>query len=417
MAKKLYDCIVVGGGAAGMMAAVTAARNGVQVLLIEGTSKLGSKILQTGNGKCNFTNYNMDVDMYNNDNHEFVRSALKLFNQYDAIDFFKSVGVFHKERNGYVYPHSETAASLREAFVHELDNKDVDVITETAVHSIRKDGDLFIVNDRYKAGKLIITAGSKAAPKTGSDGSGYQLVKSLGHNVIKPLPSLVQLISDNKLCKQMAGVRSTGTVNLYCGNSVYSDYGEIQYTDYGISGIPVFQISHYAVRALDMNEKVYADIDMIPDYSKEELMEYVRDNADTANKTIEQMFSGILNRKLVLAACARCSVDSGMPASIHNIKKIELVISSMKKFRFNITGNKSFDNAQVCQGGVSLDEINPKTMESCIVEGLYFAGEIMDVDGRCGGYNLQWAWTSGYIAGTSAAHDSKENTDVKSTQG
>lgn len=416
MAKKLYDCIVVGGGAAGMMSAITAARNNMQVLLIEGTSRLGNKILQTGNGKCNFTNYNMDADMYNNDNHEFISSALKMFNQYDAVDFFKSVGVFHRERNGYVYPHSETAASLREALVHELDNKGVDVITDVSVHSIRKDDGVFVVNDRYKAVKLIITAGSKAAPKTGSDGSGYQLALSLGHSIIKPLPSLVQLISDNKYCKQMAGVRSTGTINLYCDKSIYSDYGEIQYTDYGISGIPVFQISHHAVKSLYMNEKVYADIDMIPDYSKEELMEYVYENADTANKTIEQMFSGILNRKLVAAACARCSVDSAMPASLYNIKKIELVISSMKKFRFNITGNKSFDNAQVCQGGVSLDEINPETMESCIVEGLYFAGEIMDVDGKCGGYNLQWAWTSGYIAGISAANDNKENTDVKSTQ-
>lgn len=414
MSKKTYDCIVAGGGASGIMAAVTAARNGLKVLLIEGTEKLGSKILQTGNGKCNFTNYDMNSGMFNNDNKEFIEKALNKFNQYEAVDFFKSIGIFPKDRNGYVYPHSETAASLREALLIELDDREVDIVTGVAVHKVIRVNETFVINDRFFGKTFILAAGSKAAPKTGSDGSGYDVAAALSHTIIKPLPALVQLISDNKLCKIAVGVRSTGSINLYCNESQYCEYGEIQYTDYGISGIPVFQLSHYAVKGVDMNKKVFADIDMIPDYSREELMEYVRNTVNTSCKTIEQLFSGILNRKLVVMACERCHIDSGMPASHENIKKIDMVIAAMKKFRFNITGYKSFDNAQVCQGGVSLDEINPDTMESCIVEGIYFAGEIMDVDGKCGGYNLQWAWTSGYIAGMSAVLRCKESSDGES---
>ncbi len=409
MSQKIYDCIVVGAGAAGMISAISAARGGADVLLIEGRKTAGSKLLQTGNGKCNFTNYYMETDAYNNPDKAFVERALKRFNQYQAIDFFESIGVFHKERNGYVYPHSETAASLRWAIEFELSRLGVRVVSDVKVTDIKKK-DIFYINDTYMSQNVIIAAGSKAAPKTGSDGSGYELSEKMGHTVVKPLPALVQLISDSKACKVAAGVRSTGVVTLNCGDSVYSEYGEIQYTDYGISGIPVFQISRFAVSALDKGDKVYAVIDMIPDYSQEQLMEYFYDaasltasNGNKADKTIEYMFSGILNRKLIAAVCISLNINPDTPAVHKNESIINNVVKAMKNFRFNLTGFKSFDSAQVCQGGVTLDEINAETMESKLVSGLYFAGEIMDVDGKCGGYNLQWAWTSGYIAGKAIA--------------
>jgi predicted Rossmann fold flavoprotein len=401
MSKILYDCIVVGGGAAGMMSAVTAARNGASVLLLEGTSKTGIKILQTGNGKCNFTNYNMSAEMFNSENKEFIANALAQFNQNDAIDFFRSIGVFPKEKNGYVYPHSETAASVREALINELFRLHVEVVTNEPAVSIEK-RDEFTVNGTYKGKSLILAAGSKAAPKTGSDGSGYILAEKMGHTVVKPLPSLVQLVSDDKICKKMAGVRSTGSVSIHVDLDVYSDYGEIQYTDYGISGIPVFQISHQAVKGLDSGKKVFAEIDMIPDYSEDELMDYVTESVKTAPKNIDQLFSGILNKKLVLAVCEKKSIRADERITEKNIDLAGKAIAAMKNFKIRISGNKSFENAQVCQGGVALSEINPQTLESRILSGLYFAGEIMDVDGKCGGYNLQWAWTSGYIAGMNA---------------
>jgi predicted Rossmann fold flavoprotein len=398
MSKILYDCIVVGGGAAGMMSAVTAARKGACVLLLEGTSKTGTKILQTGNGKCNFTNYNMSAEMFNSENKEFVANALAQFNQNDVIDFFRSIGVFPKEKNGYVYPHSETAASVREALINELFRLHVEVVTNEPAVSIEK-RDVFTVNGTYKGKTIILAAGSKAAPKTGSDGSGYILAKKMGHTVVKPLPSLVQLVSDDKICKKMAGVRSTGSVSIYVGSDVYSDYGEIQYTDYGISGIPVFQISHQAVKGLDSGKKVFAEIDMIPDYSEDELMDYVAESVKAAPKNIDQLFSGILNKKLVLAVCEKEGIKADVKITEKNIDLAGKAVAAMKNFKIQISGNKSFENAQVCQGGVELSEINPQNLESRLVSGLYFAGEIMDVDGKCGGYNLQWAWTSGYIAG------------------
>jgi hypothetical protein len=306
--------------------------------------------------------------------------------------------VFPKEKNGYVYPHSETAASVREALINEMFRLHVEVVTNEPAVSIEK-RDEFTVNGTYKGKNIVLAAGSKAAPKTGSDGSGYILAKKMGHTVVKPLPSLVQLVSDDKICKKMAGVRSTGSVSVHVGSDVFSDYGEIQYTDYGISGIPVFQISHQAVKGLDDGKKVFAEIDMIPDYSEDELMDYVTESVKANPKNIDQLFSGILNKKLVLAVCEKEGIKADVKVTEKNIDMAKKAVAAMKNFKIKISGNKSFENAQVCQGGVALSEINPLNFESRFTSGLYFAGEIMDVDGKCGGYNLQWAWTSGYIAG------------------
>ena len=309
--ENRYDCVVIGGGASGMMAAITAARNGARVAIVEHTARLGSKILQTGNGKCNFTNLDMDISKFQNDNKEFVGQVLDMFDQNATIEFFKELGVWHKERAGYVYPHSETAASLQEALRLEVERLGISVYLRCRASEINKVSDntydMVLAEDETdnKVGisviNIIIATGSKAAPKTGSDGSGYKIAKKFGHTVKKPLPALVQLISDNNLCKSMAGVRSTGKVMLYVDDvCVSSDIGEIQYADYGISGIPVFQISRYAVEAVDKGKSVKAIIDMIPDISKEELYNDVRIRKECeTTKSVEQFFAGSVNKKLV----------------------------------------------------------------------------------------------------------------------
>ena len=223
----------------------------------------------------------------------------------------------------------------------------------------------------------------------------------MGCSVKRPLPALVQLKSDNKFCKIMAGVRSTGTVKIYIdGEEISRDTGEIQYTDYGISGIPVFQVSRFAVRGVFEKKKVTAAIDMISDIEYDEIASDIEMRIKREpQKTIEQFFAGIVNKKLVSAAAKSINADINMPVGEAGKEMCFLIVKQLKNFIFNITGYKGFENAQVCQGGIELSQINPDTMESLNTKGLYFAGEIVDVDGKCGGYNLQWAFSSGHLAG------------------
>ena len=402
------DCIVIGGGAAGMMSAVCAAQGGASVILIEHTARLGSKILQTGNGKCNFTNLHMQADCYQNGNPDFVMQVLNTFPVQDTLEFFENAGIYHKDRNGYVYPHSETAASLQSALRYEVEQSGVTVFTEQSVLSVeKKDGSFYVTTDTdsFCGHACILATGSKAAPKTGSDGSGYTLARKFGHHIIKPLPALVQLTSDNSLCKAMSGVRSTGTVTVFAdGNPVASDTGEIQYTDYGISGIPVFQVSRYAVKAADSKRIVTAVVDMLPDFEAETLItQSIKRMYQHNTQDIVTFFSGLLNKKLVQAVAKSCGYPAGTTMDALGKKGIAKMITAFKDFSFDITGSRSFDAAQICQGGVSLSEIDPQSMQSLKCRGLFFAGELLDVDGKCGGYNLQWAWSSGHLAGTSAA--------------
>lgn len=259
--------------------------------------------------------------------------------------------------------------------------------------------------DSFCGHACILATGSKAAPKTGSDGSGYTLARKLGHHIIKPLPALVQLTSDNPLCKAMSGVRSTGTVTVFAdGNPVASDTGEIQYTDYGISGIPVFQVSRYAVKAADSKRIVTAVLDMLPDFEAETLItQSIKRMYQHNTQDIVTFFSGLLNKKLVQAVAKNCGYPAGTTMDALGKKGIAKMITAFKDFSFDITGSRSFDAAQICQGGVSLEEVDSQFMQSLLCPGLFFAGELLDVDGKCGGYNLQWAWSSGHLAGTSAA--------------
>ncbi len=404
---KEHECIVIGGGAAGMMAAITLAGYGIDVCILEHTPKIGTKILQTGNGKCNFTNLYMDESMYQNEDKKWVMDVISRFTVSDTLEFFKKIGVYYKQKNGYVYPLSMTAASLQNALRLELENKKIRIHTNTIVNNIlklqKKDGKFKIECEGidYIADAVIIATGSRASSKTGSDGSGYELVKKLGINVVKPLPALVQLVAqDKKLCSIAAGVRSNGKVGIFVdGVETAKDTGEIQYTDYGISGIPVFQVSRYAVKALDEKKDVQAYIDMLPDIDDKDT-EYILEYRiiNEGYKTVEQFFEGMINKKLAAMVCRRCNVDKGSIVSKLKISEIKKLIDCMKNFNIHIVGDKGFESGQICQGGVDLNDVSSSDMQSKKVKGIFFAGEVLDVDGKCGGYNLQWAWSSARAA-------------------
>ena len=405
---------IVGAGASGLMAAITAAKNGADVCIYENKDKAGKKILATGNGRCNFTNTCQDPSFYRSENKEFPVNVLKKFDYKAVLDFFYDLGICTNDRNGYIYPKSDQAAAVLEVLLMEAKRVGVKIITDCKIAEIRKRKKEFkLINengDVFRADKVILCAGSKASPVTGSDGSGYALAKSLGHSLIPVLPSLVQLRCKEKFYKKVSGVRVNGKVTLYVDNKeVASDTGEIQLTNYGISGIPVFQVSRYASIGLYKKKEVKAVINFMPDFSKDELNKFICDRiSKRPEKTLDEFFTGIFNKKLSQLFVSILNLKENTKVSAlkeNDINRMDKLISS---FTTVVTETNSFEQAQVCCGGINTKEIDNNTLESLYVKDLYFAGEIMDVDGICGGYNLQWAWSSGYTAGISAS--GKDNT-------
>ncbi len=401
---------IIGGGAAGMMAAITAAKTAkdkCEIILIEHTDRLGKKILATGNGKCNLTNRRIEKEFYRGNNPKFAMEALEHFGFEDTIKFFNDVGLMLREKNGYFYPYSEQAAVVNDVLRLELNRLGIKVYLSTNIEKIvyaNSEFKLFFQGaGKLTCNKLIIAAGSKASPKTGSDGSGYALAKQLGHKIIKPLPALVQLVCKESFFKGIAGVRTDAKVTVDISGSVISERGELQLTEYGISGIPIFQVSRFVVGALDRKADFATYIDFLPDIVHKELMDFFKKQAKLSGKTVEEVLNGLMNKKLSVLIAKECKLSPSTEFARIKDKDFYVLIDKIKNFKVEVTGSRSFDMAQVCQGGVDTTELSSKTMESKLCKGLYFAGEIIDIDGACGGYNLQWAWTSGYLAGVDAA--------------
>lgn len=459
-----YEVIVIGAGASGLVAAIAAARAGSSVLVIEQKEKAGKKILATGNGKCNFTNMIQKPECYRSDDSAFAMKVLSCFDVNKTIEFFGELGIYPKNRGGYLYPNSEQALSVVQVLLMECERLKVAIHYNEKVTDIRKpdysvvtelsreaseikSGNRSKENNRtknnrnennrpesnkadrkkatdpslseaygktpadsekeeriYSCRKLIIAAGGCASPQLGSDGSGYALAKRFGHTVIKPLPALVQLKSPVKFLKTISGVRTNARVTLYAGQQQEAvEEGEILFTDYGISGIPVMQVSRYAAKALDMGEKVQLKLDFLPEISRTELIELLnRRMQKKQGNTLEEMMIGLLNHKLSYILMQEAGLDVYRNVKQVTKQEISKLAEYMKEFTLPVSQTNSFENAQVCAGGVSTEEIEETTMESKLYRNLYFTGELLDVDGTCGGYNLQWAWSTGYLAGSAA---------------
>ncbi len=399
---------VIGGGAAGMMAAITAAREGVKVTILEHKDRIGKKILSTGNGRCNFTNTYQTPACYRSDNRDFAWNIIQKFNVEKTISFFKELGIYPKDRNGYLYPYSDQAAAILEVLQIEIAKLDICVMTEINVLDIQpvKRG-IRVTTDKktITVDSVILACGSKAAPVTGSDGSGYQLAKLLGHRIVPVLPALVQLRCAEKFYKSISGVRVQGTVEIYADDiSLASDTGEIQLTNYGISGIPVFQVSRYAAKAIYQKQSVTAVLNFMPDMNKDEFLSFLQERITLCpHKTLDEFFTGIFPKKLCELWIRLSRLPKEMRVSDLSGEQLEKLVLLIQHLRTHITETNAFEQAQICCGGVDTTEINPDTLESNYVPGIYFAGELLDVDGICGGYNLQWAWSSGFVAGREAA--------------
>ncbi len=400
---------IIGGGAAGMMAAITAARQGALVTVLERGERVGRKLLSTGNGRCNLGNLALDAGQYFGSSREWIESALKRFDADDTIRFFQSLGILIKNKNGYLYPACEQAAVVLDALCIELKALGVSIVYNTKVNHIAREettGQILVRagEESYYFDSVVLACGGKAAPKTGSDGSGYKLAKQLGHGLIPTVPALVQLKCSETYLKAVAGVRADAEIMVVRrGKCVAKERGELQLTDYGISGIVVFQISSIVNYILREKEEAEGVINLLPDYTKEsfEQLCMIR-SLLKEGRNVEEFFTGLLHKKLICLFIKMAGLKPQMPVEEADEGQLRQVYEQCRQWKLHISGSNSYDNAQVCAGGVDTAEIT-KNMESGKVPGIYFAGEIMDVDGKCGGYNLQWAWSSGYLAGMAAA--------------
>ncbi len=394
------------------MTAIGAASSGAKVTILEQKEKIGKKILSTGNGRCNMTNEYMESICFRCDQEGFPMKVIERFNVKETLELFEEIGIFPKSKNGYIYPNSEQAVAVVDRLAQKLRKLKVTVITDCKVLEVQKHDIFHIVTSKgnHKGDRVILAAGSKAASKTGSDGSGYEIAKKLGHGVIQPLPALVQLRCKEKHYKTLAGIRCEASVEVIVANkALHKDKGEVQLTDYGISGIPVFQISRFASVGLNQGKKVEVFLDFLPNVEIKSLEEILKKRMERSiDELCEEFLVGLFHRKLghVLLQLAGISITEKVKSL--NEKKLLQLAWQIKNYKTQVIATNSFEQAQICCGGVDTKEIDTKTMESKKIKGLYIVGELLDVDGICGGYNLQWAWSSGMLAGRSIQENSND---------
>lgn len=401
------EIAVIGGGASGLMAAITAKKSGKEVIILERKDRILKKVLITGNGRCNITNVNANISNYFGKNISSVENILNRFTPQDTMDFFNELGIVCNEENrGKVYPLSGQASSVVDALRFEAERLGIKIETEFYVRKIEKDGFKFRIysEDRKKieAGRVILAAGGQSYPELGSNGSGFELAKELGHSVTKLSPSIVQLKTEKHQVKGLQGIKTDVAVTAYGDNKKICTYdGELLFTDYGISGNVVFNISF----VMPLYKNVEFEIDFMEKFDYNELYEILKERKRIlSHLTMENYFNGMINKKLGQFLSKVSGIEKlSKPVKDLNDSDIRKLCTVLKKYRVKILETTGFKNAQVTAGGVLLDEVNIETLESKIVKGLYFSGEVLDVYGECGGFNLQWAWASGYIAGENAA--------------
>ena len=378
--------IIIGSGASGLAAGISLLRCGYDVTILERNNISGKKLLLTGAGRCNFFNSDQNIVHYHSSDKAILAKIITSDNIHLVEDFITSLGIVPKVKDGYYYPFANQAYNMKELLERTYLDLGGKIKYNYLVEKIEKKNSLFLVNDTISCDKLILATGSKAYKMTGSDGIGYQLAKKFNHHIVKVLPSLTSLITREKI--NLKGVRVDAKVTLYeDGVKVREELGQVQFTDYGLSGICIFNLSYYAVKGLNKNKKEVITIDLMP----------FMDKVSFKNKKVYDLLLGFLPNKMIDYILKTLDISKDVYyEDLSNDKKQELT-KILKEMEFNITSYKEFDFSQVCSGGVSLREINPLTMESIFVKNLYIIGELLDVNGDCGGYNLTFAFLSGIL--------------------
>ena len=395
---KRTDLLLIGGGASGLCAAVAAkrARPGASVQLLEQLPRVGKKILATGNGRCNLGNLHAGEHPYAN--RSFAHGVFAQLGTDELLAFFRSLGLYTRaDSEGRLYPLSNTAASVLDALRLACARLGVETLCETRAESIRKTNGGFAVNDRFTAEKVIVCCGGCAAPAQGSDGSGFALLRSLGHEITPLKPSLVQLTTDTAKIRALKGVRAAAKLTLSTGGEAA---GEVLFTDYGLSGIAAMDLSRFVIP----NRKATVTLDFLPDFSTQEPAKILGAlcRSDPALPA-ENLLTGFVPKALGLAVLKASLPAVPQQVSAIQPNEIQNIAAALKGFALPLTGTKSWRDAQVTAGGASVKQFDRRTLESRLCPGLYACGEVLDVDGGCGGFNLEWAFLSGLVAGRSAA--------------
>lgn len=387
--------VVIGAGASGIIAALKASEKN-EVILLDSNDKCGKKILLTGNGRCNYWNSNIDAYNYQTDNYDILKNILN--NKEIVLNYLNNLGIYPKIKNELYYPYSNQASSVQKIFTNELEKRNVKIIYNFKVENIIKKDKFIIssIDNEIIADKVIIATGSKALSKTGSDGSGYEILTKLGHKVNTVLPSLVPLKIEN--VEPWDGVRCDSKIKLFINDElIKEEIGELQLTDYGVSGICIFNLSSIISKNLYLKNKVNLKINFVP--TIDNFYNFLnKRNEELKNKNISELLESLLPYKVLLVIIKKCNIKNESWNELSENKKLELC-KNIEEFDLKIIDTLSFERSQVCTGGVSLNEIKD-TMESKIIDDLYIVGEVLDVDGICGGFNLAFAFITGFLAGS-----------------
>ena len=394
-----------------MVAAISAARSGAEVVLFERMNRVGKKLLATGNGRCNLTNADCRVSRFHGGNQAFIAAVIAQFPLPDTLAFFEGLGIACKtEEEGKIYPHSDQASAVLEVLRYELEQLNVTVVVEADISAVIPGGTGFVLQAhdgrQFTASRVILAAGGRAGPQFGSNGSGYRLAQPLGHRLVEPLPGIVSLRLDAAFLPRLKGVKFVGRVEARAGEDVLRrEAGEILFTDYGISGPPVLQVSRAVMAALTMHQAPTISLDLFPDVELEQLDAALEERfTRQGQKPLAMGLVGLLNKRVIPVALAESAIrDQSQPCATLHAADRKRLSALLKDWTFRVTGSQSWHDAQVSAGGISVDDVNAESLESRRQPGFYLCGEVLDVDGDCGGFNLQWAWSSGWVAGRHAA--------------
>ena len=398
-----FSCIIIGGGASGLAAASLLTRSGVRTLLLERLDRVGKKLLSTGNGRCNYSNSDVHPKQYGS-SEAFVRTLWGTVPPDSVRAHLYSLGLLSCEEDGRLYPRTLSAASVLDVLRAPLSGGSTDVLTDSQAVSLRHRGLYWEVvtsaGQTYRAASALLCAGGCAASKFGTDGSGYRLASALGHTIKPPVPALVQLRCRHHVLSSLKGLRvHAAPALLVGGQQCAKEEGELLFTDYGVSGVCIFQLSGMAARALAKRHAVSLSVDFLPEIpagqaTRTWFQERKRLKPDVP---LSGFFAGVFPRMLEQAILKEAGLYAASAGALSNAE-CERLFSAIHAFSLPVTGTQGFDSAQVTSGGILTEEVDPQTMESLLCPGLHFAGEVLDVDGPCGGYNLHFAFASGLCA-------------------